>query len=233
MLNRIRKHHFEYLDYIEKKLADISPDIICITGDLSQLGTFEELEKAEIFLNHIDNLCKRVLLVSGNHDMYITDSKATTKLMQILNKYGTDDIMDVEIDGVCFILLNQCINNKLFRFQGSISQQNLEKLSNTLEKNNHNKKIILGHFPLIDNFGNALPQNRRLLEYNCVLSLFEKKIPDLYLCGHIHTAYDIKLPGGCRQLCAGSITKEGIIFDIDITSEGTPTCEQKSILKEI
>jgi len=65
--------HFGMPEYVEelgdnvlKKIKEIRPELIVITGDITNCGYLEDYEKAKKFIDLLEG--KRKLIVPGNHD---------------------------------------------------------------------------------------------------------------------------------------------------------------------
>ncbi len=72
-----RRHHHrrENLDLLCTAVMELAPDLIVVTGDLTQVGTPEELAAAGAWLRDLGPP-RKVLVIPGNHDLYAADSWA-------------------------------------------------------------------------------------------------------------------------------------------------------------
>jgi len=64
----ISSAHFlsDVAESVVQSVNKISPDILVITGDLTQNGTYQEFEEAKEWIDRID--CRNKVIVPGNHD---------------------------------------------------------------------------------------------------------------------------------------------------------------------
>ena len=77
-------------------------------------------------------------------------------------------------------------------------------------------RIVLGHYPVVQPDGAPLGPQRALEDAAQLVHLLDALRARLYLCGHLHTAYEQPLRGGGRQLVAGSLTHHRTRFEIRI-----------------
>ncbi len=216
VLNRRKIHHSIYLNKFKEKMQNLKPDVVCITGDLAQLGTKKELEIAECYLNELSNYTGNLLYVPGNHDKYIEDKESELIRNRIIAKYGNcNEKISKTIGDLDFVLIDQTIFNKLFRFAGKISNELYAKLNSLTLKNAN--RIILGHFPIIDSNGRELAKKRQLIDAEKLIAHLSSAKNSLYLCGHIHHPFATDLGINSIQLCAGSLTTTGSYYNIKVT----------------
>ncbi|MHC4872016.1 MAG: metallophosphoesterase family protein [Planctomycetota bacterium] len=218
IINRCRTHSYDVLKSFLKKMTEDKPDIICITGDLSQLGTCEELLEAEKYLTELEKCAGRLLYIPGNHDKYIADKESEDVLGRIVSKYGNcSEQLVTRIENAEFILTDQAFNNKLFHFNGNLPSDTIAELKEVFNKSSETVTIAMGHFPLRDKEGIELKDNRKLFNAADLLQILTESDNCLYLCGHIHKPYKLDLSDKVKQLCAGSITSENSYYKINIT----------------
>jgi hypothetical protein len=72
---RKRRHQLRraWLDEMTVEMAALNPDLVILTGDLTQIGTEEEIRQARDWLEGLAP-AGRVAFVPGNHDTYAKDS---------------------------------------------------------------------------------------------------------------------------------------------------------------
>lgn len=59
------KHYREKINFCIREINDINPDLIVVTGDLTNEGLFEEYQEAHELLSNIDG---KTIFLLGNHD---------------------------------------------------------------------------------------------------------------------------------------------------------------------
>lgn len=85
-----RYHKFKY------PLADV----LLIAGDLTLMGTLDELEQANILLGTIRHKYKHVFVIAGNHDKYLYNVKESGKKIFTNVSYMQDE--NFKVDGLKF-----------------------------------------------------------------------------------------------------------------------------------
>ena len=128
------------LDLILKNIQNISPNYICITGDLIDTADVDD-DKLDIYMNFLEklgNICK-VIVILGNHDVehtekgirkYFINENFISKLKKVKNLY---------------LLRNSIYEDELINFIGievtyeyyKNNNINFEKINSTLKKLNN------------------------------------------------------------------------------------------------
>jgi len=181
--------HFGRVDYsvlepLSKTVADIGPDLIVVSGDLTQRAKTNEFIEARAFL---DGLPKPQIIVPGNHDVPLHNVYA--RFVQPLTKYRrhiTDDIepfyQDEEI-AVVGINTARSLTTK----HGRINQKQISRISELLcPIDSDVTKIIVTHHPFDRPEGD---------EHKSVVGGAKKAMnaiagcgADVILTGHLHIA---------------------------------------------
>ncbi len=186
--------HFgaESEDVPEQLIADLSleqPDLVVVSGDLTQYGRSVEFKAARDFLTHIPF---PQLVVPGNHDIpWVHLFKRAITPMSRFRKYITPDLFPVfEDDAV--IVLGISTPRKFRPTLGEISRSQREYLRDRLCTVDRKFKIVVTHHPFIPPpFGFRWHLVKRGL-----LTLEEMRgcEADLILAGHLHRGYarDVK-----------------------------------------
>ncbi|MFW5857799.1 MAG: metallophosphoesterase family protein [Planctomycetota bacterium] len=217
---------------VEALVAD-PPDVLACTGDLCQLGSAPELAAAAAGLDRIADAGATVLYVPGNHDHYLAGDPEADRLRGALcTRYGGADpvpgLRIHRVGAVEFVLLDQATPQSLTRSAGRMTPaqwKELERLSAepALGAGGLDPiRIVLGHYPVVRPDGAPLGPQRGLEDAAQLVHLLDALRARLYLCGHLHTAYEQPLRGGGQQLVAGSLTHRRTRFEIRIEA-GTVT----------
>lgn len=166
------------LDNILLNIKTLSPDYICILGDIcDQTKILDE----DILIAWLQELTKiaDVVMVYGNHDITLCDSgcsclnyKLFNRIKKIKNLYLLDNKI-LKMKGICFIGL--CLDYNYYYIKKEDPQEFIKQynqLVDHLDLTAYN--ILLSHSPLALIKKETLP---RLKDYLKI---------DLILCGHMH-----------------------------------------------
>ena len=211
LLKRTRQIDYKKIDtfikYIEKKQYDI----VIFTGDATTISTAEEFRIAYRYLERIiKNKNIEFLAIPGNHDTYTKNKQMLAHNLNFyyhLNRkrWKNFPIITSSHD-IDFFLSNQAIPNNCLRSNGLFPENEIQALNDFLQQNPENEKIILGHYPLIDEKGKQLNFRRKLKNHHHLQSqLIDNKIA-FYLCGHIHKAFKQNIGKKSIQISSGSLT---------------------------
>lgn len=176
-------HYYNKKDEIKLKIIyetikNLSPNYICILGDTcDQAKIFDE----NVLIDWLKQLSEItvVIMVYGNHDIALYDSKTEwlndklfNKIKRIKNLYLLDNEV-INIEGINFIGLKLDYN---YYYDKKEDPKEFIKHYNALVKNldDKNYNVLLSHSPI------ALTKNHTLLQLN------DYKNIDLILCGHMH-----------------------------------------------
>lgn len=181
--------HFGAVDdaVVASLLADLeaqAPDVVAVTGDLTQSATREEFEQAREFLSRIGGTR---LIVPGNHD-----TPARNPLARLLNPWqryreyvGPTEPRRV-IQDVAFAGINSARRARPgWNWSlGAVSRGQIRHAVDYLTAADAHCRIVAIHHPLVALGGaenqRAMAGGRRLLE-----SLIDAGV-ELVLCGHSH-----------------------------------------------
>ena len=174
--------HFlpEMLDNVIKKINIMNPDLIVITGDLTDDGYVYEYEEALKYINKID--CKNKLIVPGNHDARNCGYKIFEEFFG--NRQRSFNINNITIVGVDSSIPD--IDD------GHIGRETYKYIEESFNEYKNNFKILALHHHLI-----PIPMCGRErdvpVDAGDVLNLLNKLKVDLVLCGHKHIPWIWKL----------------------------------------
>lgn len=163
------KKDIKRLNYILDNIKNISPDYICISGDITDRSKINDESDFICWLKKLSSIAK-VIISLGNHELYINKRKKIfgknrsflKKISNIDHLYFLDN-NNIIIDNINFIGITVPVN-----YYGDLNYFNrwIKKTKTFKEKYN----VLLCHSPL------------NICDYN---SLKDKNI-DLILCGHMH-----------------------------------------------
>ena len=142
-------------------------DFVVITGDITELGTNEELPLAKKIL---DSLKVKYYIIPGNHDVGWSESGG----MGFITTFGSDRFT-FDYHGIRFIA---CSSGPYVRMSdGHIPRDAMTWMKNILDTTHVNMPVIfLNHYPMDNQMDNWYE----------VTELFKTRNTILFLCGHGH-----------------------------------------------
>jgi len=200
LLFRRRHMRNDYFPLIIDQIQKDSVDAVVITGDFSTTALHEEFVKAR---RTIEPLCShtKVLTIPGNHDFY-------TKRAELENRYesyfvdchgvthseskGYPFVQELNDNVVC-IGLNSAIPTGLLSSYGRIPEEDLQRLTELLERYSGSFRIVLLHHFLLDKHGGSGLPSRGLQNREPFLEIINKTGAELILHGHEHYAYQYSI----------------------------------------
>lgn len=161
--------HFDaVIDYLQNRMTKL--DAIVITGDLIERGNYAAYDRVEDACQRLsDTLRMPVITVYGNHD---SPKHATTLAPERREPYSV-----IELKGFRLVRLNSA--------DGSLGEQQMRWLANTLEQDPEKQTILaLHHPPTISPVPHL--QNQTLLDTAELLHITAKYPVRAILAGHYH-----------------------------------------------
>jgi 3',5'-cyclic AMP phosphodiesterase CpdA len=174
---------------LEDDLAAHAPDLVVVSGDLTQRGRHHEFLAARAFLDRLD---QPALVVPGNHDV-----PAYNLVSRFLKPYGrferhiSADLSPVAVDEEVAVLgLNSA--RRLVRHWnwalGSLNRKQLARAAEALAVHGKNRiRVIVTHHPAV------LPPSHRhgrmLFHAERALGAFAAARVDLLMSGHLHRTH--------------------------------------------
>jgi 3',5'-cyclic AMP phosphodiesterase CpdA len=181
-------HDPAIVDAVEEKLNETNPDLVVISGDLTQRAKTEQFQQACRFLERLRDNGHDVLAVPGNHDVPLYD--VLRRFLSPLTRYMrfVDDTLCpfYELPGATVLGINTA---RSFTFKdGRISREQMEFIRKTLERTDPNAmRILVTHHPLF-----ALPVGEELTRAvgrsELALDAIGEAGVDMLLAGHNHHA---------------------------------------------
>jgi len=147
------------------EMKDIA--FVVITGDITELGTNEQLIRAKEILDSLD---VKYYIIPGNHDSGWSESGGVS----FITTFGNDKF-SFDYNGIRFI---GCASGPYLRMSdGHIPRDAIVWLDKVLQKTSHDQPIIfLNHYPIDNGLDNWYEITGRLKQYNTLA----------ILCGHGH-----------------------------------------------
>lgn len=186
----------EKFDALVQEINDICPDVIVITGDVTNEGLMKEYEKCKSLLTKFNT--KRIITISGNHDYRNTGYLLFKKFFP----FQTINELD---DDVVLVTLGTARPD---RNEGEVGYRQNLWLERTMKKYQDRVKILAMHHHLI-----AIPDTGSdqltVIDAGDVLRTILDTGVNLVLCGHKHRPWIWNF-GNLMVVNAGTATSERV-----------------------
>jgi len=183
----------ESLRTATKEVNALSPDVVLVTGDLTENGLISEFEAAAKELKRLKT--EKIIYVSGNHDY-----RSTGYLL--FKEYFTFSQVTETEDAVIIVLSSA----RPDRDDGEVGHRQNLWLESTLEKYKDRAKIIAIHHHIIPVPDTGADQITIVDAGDVLRSLIKSKV-NLVLCGHRHRPWRWKMED-MLVVHAGSVSCE-------------------------
>tara|TARA_B110000263_G_scaffold83392_1_gene73028 strand:+ start:3643 stop:4389 length:747 start_codon:yes stop_codon:yes gene_type:complete len=160
-------------DQVIEELNSLKPDVVIITGDLTNEGLKEQYEKCKTLISKIN--VDRIIAISGNHDYRNTGYLHFKKYFpfQTINELG-DDVVLITIGTA-----------RPDRDEGEVGHRQTLWLERTMKKYKERIKILAMHHHLIG-IPDTGSDRLTIIDAGDVLRATLDSDVDLVLCGHKH-----------------------------------------------
>jgi 3',5'-cyclic AMP phosphodiesterase CpdA len=198
------------LEPLRRRVLEIAPDVVVVSGDLTQRAKPEEFRQARAYL---DTLPKPQVIVPGNHDIPLYN--VFQRFFSPLDKYRRYISAELEtsyIDGELGIVGVNTARSLVFK-GGRINEDQVERVKDLLCKlPEEATKIVVTHHPF-DMPDDWDDQHQVVGHAAMALKALARCGADVYISGHMHKAHagEPSFPfdiGGFRALmvAAGTAT---------------------------
>ena len=181
-------HDDRLVEAVEKRVHEHAPDLVVVSGDLTQRARTEQFQDACRFLERLREAGHEVLAVPGNHDVPLYD--VLRRFLSPLTRYMryVDDVLCPlhEIPGATVLGINTA--RSLTLKDGRISHEQMDFIRQTFERSDSSStRILVTHHPLF-----ALPVGDSVApavgRSDLALDAIGDAGVDLLLAGHNHQA---------------------------------------------
>jgi 3',5'-cyclic AMP phosphodiesterase CpdA len=170
------------VDGLLRHIKELAPDLIAVSGDLTQRARRHQFARARAFL---EALPFPQLVVPGNHDVPLYNLAA--RLLSPLGGYRrfiTDDLRPVFVDPLLTVVGLDTTKPSTLK-AGRIPRHELTRVCERLrESHSATVKIFVGHHPF-----EAPKEGRRDAVHSGVLDALTAAGVDVFLTGHLHVSY--------------------------------------------
>lgn len=192
-------------------------DFVVITGDITELGTNDELPRAKKIL---DSLKLKYYIIPGNHD----DGWSESGGMTFISTFGSDRFV-FDHNGIRFIA---CASGPYVRMSdGHIPRDAMAWMKNILDTTSATMPVIfLNHYPMDNQMDNWYE----------VIDMFKKRNTILFLCGHGHANKALNfedIPGVMGRSNLRAKQAEGGYNLVDVRTDSILFTERKPVSGEM
>ncbi|RXH58814.1 metallophosphoesterase family protein [Granulicella sibirica] len=214
LLAHISDIHFGHEDALIvegllESLRKTKPDVIVVSGDLTQRAKKAQFRKARAFLREMPKVPH--LVVPGNHDVSATNLlERLTRPLKRYQRFITEDLSpyldmgDVAIAGINTVRL-------LNRKDGRINQGQVKTACEQLGRAKENAvRVVVTHHPMdlpMEDLKHPLVSRSKM-----AMEAFSKCGVDLFLSGHLHTG---------QSLVTTTRYKENVSYSAVVAQAGT------------
>ena len=167
-----------------KTVSEIKPDLVAVSGDLTQRARSHQFREARAFL---DALPQPQIVVPGNHDVPLHN--VFTRFLQPLDKYKryiTDDLQPVYADEEIVVVGVNTARSLTIK-GGRINEDQVARIREKLRGSSEVVKVVVTHHPF------DLPEgyNDRELVGRAQMAMtgLADCGADLFLAGHLHVSH--------------------------------------------
>ncbi|MGQ9530270.1 MAG: metallophosphoesterase family protein [Candidatus Bathycorpusculaceae bacterium] len=164
------------------EINKLNPDLVIVTGDLTDEGLLEEFQEAHNYLQSLK--CKHMIVGSGNHDSRNTGYRLFPKF------FGNSSSI-TELNGIVVIMLD---SSRPDQDEGEVGYRQRLWLKQCLEENHEKFKIVALHHHLLPVPDTGMEKNI-IVDAGDVLWTLVSYGVDLVLCGHRHRPWIWNLAG--------------------------------------
>jgi len=216
--NRSHRMRREWLDEVQAEVLSRTPTQILLTGDLTQIGTLEEIRIARRWLESLGSP-DQVCLVPGNHDTYALDSWPN-----LLAEWG--DYLPVDgqagfpvvrrFDDIALFGLSSAVPTRPGSACGLLGDAQIERLGDALTDHTDALQMLLLHHPPLPGL---IQFRKRLRDAASLQQLLREEPVDVMLYGHRHKNLATERLGARVFCTAPASVARGAFRQFDIESE--------------
>jgi 3',5'-cyclic AMP phosphodiesterase CpdA len=183
-------HDERLVEAVEQRIREEKPDLVVISGDLTQRARTEQFKDACRFLERLREAGHEVLAVPGNHDVPLYD--VLRRFLSPLTRYRRyidDDLCPfLELPGAAVLGINTA--RSLTFKDGRISHEQMDFIRETFAKTDANAmRILVTHHPLFAlPVGDGPALGKAVGRQELALDAIADAGVDVLLAGHHHRA---------------------------------------------
>ena len=175
----------ELLDPLRELVHRVAPNVVVVSGDLTQRAKSEEFEAARTWL---DTLPDPQIIVPGNHDISLYNVFRRFVLpLDRYKRYITDDLTPVHVDDEIAVLGLNTARSLTFK-DGRVNREQVAKIRATLSTLPQDiTRVVVTHHPF-DLPGGA-EESDLVDRAGMAMEVFADLGVDLLMAGHLHLSH--------------------------------------------
>ncbi|CAN5196823.1 metallophosphoesterase family protein [soil metagenome] len=168
-----------------------SPDLVILSGDITQRATHRQFDAAKTFLARLD--APATLVIPGNHDIPLFDLAARLFAPYARYRRAFGPELEPVHDGARLLAVGVNTTRRYRRVDGEISRAQIERVAARLERASPSQlRIVVTHQPV---YVTHTEDEKNLLHgRDDAIRQWAAAGVDLILGGHIHRPFACKLP---------------------------------------
>jgi len=186
----------EQFSKMASEVNEIQPDVVVITGDLTNEGLVKEYEKAKELLSQLKT--KKIITISGNHDYRNTG-------YLLFRRYFPFDTINELNNDVVLVTLGTARPD---RNEGEVGYRQNLWLERTMKKYEDKVKILAMHHHLIPIPDTGSDQLTVVDAGDVLRTILDTQV-NLVLCGHKHRPWVWNF-GNLEVVNAGTVSSERV-----------------------
>jgi 3',5'-cyclic AMP phosphodiesterase CpdA len=175
----------ELLEPLRTLVTNVAPDVVVVSGDLTQRAKSEQFEAAR---DYLDTLPGPQIIVPGNHDISLYN--VFRRFFQPLDRYKryiTTDLDPIHIDDEIAVLGVNTARSLTFK-DGRVNEEQVAKIRQQLSGlPKHITRIVVTHHPF--DLPNTEDEDDLVDRAPMAMKVFAECGVDLLLAGHLHLSH--------------------------------------------
>jgi len=172
------------LDPLRDLVHRIAPDVVVVSGDLTQRAKEDEFIAARAWL---DTLPGPQIIVPGNHDISLYNVfRRFLAPLDRYKRYITDDLDPVHVDGEIAVLGVNTARSLTFK-DGRVNREQVEKIRATLAGLDPDvTRVVVTHHPFDLPRAEGVEESDLVDRARMAMDAFAECGVDLLMAGHLH-----------------------------------------------
>jgi 3',5'-cyclic AMP phosphodiesterase CpdA len=175
----------ELLEPLRALVHKVAPDVVVVSGDLTQRAKSEEFEEAKAFL---DTLPGPQIIVPGNHDISLYN--VLRRFLAPLDRYKryiTDDLSPVFIDDEIAVLGVNTARSLTFK-DGRVNEEQVAQIKKQLSGLSKDlTRVIVTHHPF--DLPKTFAEDDLVDRAPMAMQAFAESGVDVLMAGHLHASH--------------------------------------------
>ena len=182
------------LDPLRARIEAIDPDVLVVSGDLTQRAKSEQFEAARAYL---DTLPGPQIIVPGNHDISLyTVFRRFWRPLARYKRYITEDLSPSYVDDEIAVLGVNTARSLTFK-DGRVNDEQIEEIERELAGLDARlTRIIVTHHPF--DLPESCDERDLVARAPMAMEVFSRSGVDILLAGHMHISHAASTAGRYR-----------------------------------